>query len=89
MITERKGGRGGTDMAVSVAWACKLWHFKPAVVWLPSINHFCAPSQSQTKLVNLGWEGGGHLSPVPRLWGWSVCPIPIFHSGFASIANFM
>ena len=20
------------------------------------------------------WVGGGHLSPVPRLWGWSVCP---------------
>ena len=21
--------------------------------------------------------GGGHLSPVPRLWGWSVCPPPL------------
>ena len=30
----------------------------------------CAPSQSQTM------SGWGHLSPVPRLLGWSVCPPP-------------
>ena len=75
---ERKCGRGGTDKTVSVTRAGKWWDFKSPVVWSRRIKHFCAPSQSQTKkLGNLGCVlGGGHLSPVPRLWGWSVCPPP-------------
>ena len=38
-----------------------------------------APSQSQTKnseSFGCVGGGGGRSSPVPRLWGWSVCPPP-------------
>ena len=69
---ERKGDRGGTDRAVSVIWACKRWDFKSPVVWSRRIKHFCAPSQSQTKNLEM-WSGGeGAL---------------IFHSVDVSIAN--
>ena len=46
------------------------------------------PVPSQTKLGN---RGGGHLSPVPRLWGWNVAKMsqicPLFNSVVACIAN--
>ena len=44
---ERKGGRGGTDWAVSVTRACKS-----PVVWSQRIKHVCAPPIT---LGNLGW----------------------------------
>ena len=76
-MAERKGGRGVTDRAVSEFQTCKWCDFKFPVVWSMSsrrIKHVCAPSQFQTKNSEIwgGWRG--HLSPVPRLWGWSVCP---------------
>ena len=42
-----KGGRGGTDWAVSVTRACKS-----PVVWSQRIKHVCAPP---IPLGNLGW----------------------------------
>ena len=44
---ERKGGRGGTDGAVSVIQACKS-----PVVWSQRIKHVFAPP---IPLGNLGW----------------------------------
>ena len=66
---EGKGGSGGTDRAVRVTWACKWWDFKSPVVWSWRIKHFCAPSQSQTKIqkFGVGRDGGGHLSSIPLM----------------------
>ena len=63
---ERKGGRGDTDRAVSVARACKWWDFKSPVIWSRRIKHFCAPSLSQRKNSEI-WGGWGHLSSIPLM----------------------
>ena len=55
------GHRQGCECYPGFKW----WDFKPPVVWSWRIKRFCAPSQSQTKLGNLVWVRGGHLSPVP------------------------
>ena len=76
LSAERKGGRGVTFVAVSVARACKWWDFKSPVVWSRRIKHFCALIPVPNQTLKFGCVCEGHLSQVPRLWGWNVWPPP-------------
>ena len=60
-----------TNSAASVTRACKWWDFKSPVVLSRRIKQLCAPSQSQLPNKTQKFRVG-HLSPVPRLWGWTI-----------------
>ena len=60
---------------VDVKLICKSW---PPTLPRPDseeLKHFCAPSQFQTKLGNLGWVGGGTY-PQSQGCGAGVCAPP-------------
>ena len=82
---ERKGGRGGTDRAVSVTRACKC-HISCSLV-AEDKALLCPLPIPNKKLGNLGWVGA--LIPSPKAVGLECVPPPppFFHSVDASVEN--
>ena len=75
---KEKGGRGGTDMAVRLALACKCWDFLISCSLVAEDKTLLCPLPVSNQTLHFGaWVGVGALIPSPKAVGLECVPPPL------------